>query len=748
MRLQETKKIDFRIKFLILAITLLFVIKTVPGLYMIDEASYFLQASQLPQGFNVENGYPALKFRSIYIFPWWTNNDNLYPSFPGNYGFMAYPFFALFGLRGLFLLNTLSFSAILWIIYSVMHGLKYRDRWGIAAILIFSFCTFSPQYATAIWPHMLSALLVLAPFYLLLKERVTYWDTAISAFILALSIGIRYTNAMFFLPLIILVIAKNYKSLISFLSTLPALFLLAISNIIRFGNPFSTGYTPSYVNSETAIGVYSHGFFSGILMHLQILYKYIFDTQSFTNVDGIAMQSTVYADGLTKALLQSSPFLSICLIGANKLWEDKKFDYLLVLCGIPIMQILYYTTHTHHGGPIHNTRYLLEAIPPLVVLSVISLAEIIRVSNKLINLNFPRMQNSTFAVILISGILFLNLLPPYMQDWYNDFRDSEAHVLEELTLFAISISLLSIIFLLTKRRELGRYVAILLLLIVLLSIPVSFLINYVFEFSIYESSVRSLALNLLTKADSIIDGRSVIISYGPSAFRMVPLKASKDVWIAAAHIDSKSSVFAVMDYGLQNNRTIYLHSMDWHPEWANWIKKNIYPFFEYNVTEKKDNETFVVVSGYHDESILCGENCSAITIEMSDSLDLFSATGFHDLENVGGRKSRWTNGNASISLPGRWVVKDINITLADRSPKEVQLNFTIQINDLQLENLTLNKTQFEELHFDVKKYKSHQLTTLSFYSNTWVPADYSNFTADLRTLGVLIEKIEISFVRT
>jgi len=188
--------------------------------------------------------------------------------------------------------------------------------------------------------------------------------------------------------------------------------------------------------------------------------------------------------------------------------------------------------------------------------------------------------------------------------------------------------------------------------------------------------------------------------------------------------------------------------MEWHPDWVNWIKKNVYPIFEYNTTEKLNNETFVIVKRYKDEAVLCGKNCSMLTVKMGDPLGLFSPTGFYNPENVGGRKVRWTNGNSSINLPGRWIIKEINITLADRSPKELQLNFAIQINNLQLANLTLNKTQFEDLSFKVEGYKPRQLTTISSYSNSWVPADYSNSTADYRSLGILIEKVEISFVRT
>jgi len=144
---------------------------------MIDEASYFLQASRLPNLFEVYNGYPALKFDSVYSFPWWAKDDRLYPSYPGNYAFIAYPFFALLGLKGLFLINTFSFTAVMYMVYSLLRKLNYDEKWGILAVLLLAFCTFSTQYVTAIWPHMLSTSLVLASFYLLLQGKVNKKET-------------------------------------------------------------------------------------------------------------------------------------------------------------------------------------------------------------------------------------------------------------------------------------------------------------------------------------------------------------------------------------------------------------------------------------------------------------------------------------------------------------------------------------------------------------------------------------------
>ncbi|MEO1014863.1 MAG: hypothetical protein AAFX08_06690 [Pseudomonadota bacterium] len=81
-------------------------------------------------------------------------DGRLAPQYPSGYALLAAPFYALFGLRGLILLNATAFLASAYCVWRLAINARFDRPTAALAVGLFSFCSIAPTYAFAIWPHM------------------------------------------------------------------------------------------------------------------------------------------------------------------------------------------------------------------------------------------------------------------------------------------------------------------------------------------------------------------------------------------------------------------------------------------------------------------------------------------------------------------------------------------------------------------------------------------------------------------
>jgi len=135
------------------------------GLYLIDEMFYRAMAQRMAEAgaLSIENGwseYPIEPMRVLFLRE---GVEGLYPQYPAGFALVAAPFYAALGLKGLFLLEILSFAACVPLTAALAKRLTGADDVAaFRAAAFFAFATFAADYAIAIWPHALSGLFVLA----------------------------------------------------------------------------------------------------------------------------------------------------------------------------------------------------------------------------------------------------------------------------------------------------------------------------------------------------------------------------------------------------------------------------------------------------------------------------------------------------------------------------------------------------------------------------------------------------------
>lgn len=200
-----------------------------PALLVTDEVAYSLMAHSLAREgrLDVWNGFDEvgsweLQLPSMFLA---TNGEEvrMYGVPAPLYAFVAYPFYRLWGLPGLFYLNILSYSILILIVYHISK-IYLDERWSLAAAVAYALLTNSLSFTGYIIPHLLSTALVLIPAYLVFRRILVGGDMVAACFsaglIAGVAIGVRYTNVTFALLLAVLLLLEAGKK--PFMLTLPA----------------------------------------------------------------------------------------------------------------------------------------------------------------------------------------------------------------------------------------------------------------------------------------------------------------------------------------------------------------------------------------------------------------------------------------------------------------------------------------------------------------------------------------------
>src|SRR3989304_9980080 len=109
----------YSIILLVLLSLILGFISYIPGLFSIDDVTYFLMVRSLVKDHSLAiwNGFDEFKTVYFGIFDPVYNNNKMYGKYPPIYPLISYPFYSVFGLKGLFFINIIAFSLTILILY-------------------------------------------------------------------------------------------------------------------------------------------------------------------------------------------------------------------------------------------------------------------------------------------------------------------------------------------------------------------------------------------------------------------------------------------------------------------------------------------------------------------------------------------------------------------------------------------------------------------------------------------------------
>ncbi len=252
MESSEKFKICLLLLFAYILISLLTII---PGYLSIDEVTYHMMTKNYSEsgGFEIWNGYreyPSPELESKFIF---ARNGRLVSQYPYLYPILCTPFYLIWGYRGLFFINVISFLGIVTLCHAIAQKLFNDRNLALNACFIFVLATFSWEYSQAAWPHATTTLFVTAAFYVFICSfyektiRVALLLALTCGFIIGLAVGIRI-DSIFVLPCFIIafLFLKPWRPRLALavcIGALPGLSILSATNYVKFGvlSPFSYG---------------------------------------------------------------------------------------------------------------------------------------------------------------------------------------------------------------------------------------------------------------------------------------------------------------------------------------------------------------------------------------------------------------------------------------------------------------------------------------------------------------------------
>ena len=143
-----------------------------PGLFTIDEFIIYAGADAMLRsgGFAVENGAPGLASEQLELLLLNAGPNGLTPQYPPGTALAGAPLMALFGLRGLILVNTLAAAGTLLVLYRLASRHFGGQAAAMVAVGLLTCASFFLEYAYAAWPHATAVFFVVAAFALILDS--------------------------------------------------------------------------------------------------------------------------------------------------------------------------------------------------------------------------------------------------------------------------------------------------------------------------------------------------------------------------------------------------------------------------------------------------------------------------------------------------------------------------------------------------------------------------------------------------
>lgn len=228
-------------------------------------------------------------------------------------------------------------------------GVGLRARLALAAG--YGLATLAFPYSTLLYGHQLAGAMALAAFALLVRARAagpSRWTLAAVGALLAGAVVIEYPAALSgaVVGIYALFIARRRAAALGWLlagAALPAL-ALAVYHALEFGSPLALPYQFSTQHNR------SQGFFMGLgVPDLQALWSILVSP--------------------FRGLFFSAPWLALALPGGVRLWRARRAEAAVCLAIALLFLWLNASLVDWEGGWAMGPRYLVPAIPFLVVLA-------------------------------------------------------------------------------------------------------------------------------------------------------------------------------------------------------------------------------------------------------------------------------------------------------------------------------------------------------------------------------------------
>ncbi|MEM9619918.1 MAG: hypothetical protein AAF936_18340 [Pseudomonadota bacterium] len=367
----------------------------------------------------------------------WTDGELVYPQYPSGYALIAAPFYKLFGVRGLMLINALSLVASSFLLFKIAARLFRHETISFLALAIFVFATFASNYALAIWPHMLALLVWLSAITCAINgaEAINARSRALwlcaSGFVIGLGVNIRVDSILIFtvafLWLRIFVRPTDRLApLMLIIGATPSVILAAWLNQLKFGafSPFSYGPSEGVTDIQEyrliilggaamltalwavnipatlasikqrlsnsslviavvltmlTVAVFAHRFIWETLygVYVLVINLQAHDAYFQAGVERNEFGQLMFWGYPKKALIQSLPYLPLILIPLVLFIRGRNVQA-ISLCLLAIAApITFYALKQWHGGGSYNMRYFIPALPFIAILCAVGLRDII-----------------------------------------------------------------------------------------------------------------------------------------------------------------------------------------------------------------------------------------------------------------------------------------------------------------------------------------------------------------------------------
>ncbi|MFH1054846.1 MAG: hypothetical protein V1744_01995 [Candidatus Altiarchaeota archaeon] len=409
-----------------------------PGVWVTDEAAYVLMVKSLAVDHQLQiwNGFDEIQSPELWLPSTQLVSDGREIRVFGIpaplYTFFAVPFYLIFGVVGLNLMNVIAYSCSILVFYWTCCLFLSKGESVLSSILYS--LTYYLSYSQMLWPHCFSALLVLSSVYLLLRVYLGK-DSGphmlfFSGLLSGLAVGVRYTNGMFTAVEVLFIYIMLRGRMMPYLSGLliPAV-ALAYLNLTSFGSVVETSY-PSHVvwyilalavpllaaivfavhrvkaGSKPSSGHIKSSvvilafvllllcFFEPTKLILIKLYAKVFDMALMPDYPGL----------YKKALLQSVPYLILAVLGPYFMLK-RRFNVPLValLTSFALAEVAL-SPFISAGGwdETYSMRYFLESLPFLVLFAAYSMGVLLRSLSRM-ELVFSAIVFLVFAAYLLSS---------------------------------------------------------------------------------------------------------------------------------------------------------------------------------------------------------------------------------------------------------------------------------------------------------------------------------------------------------
>lgn len=439
----------------------------IPGPLTWDSGTYHLMVRGLYQtgGFFIPNAYDELASPLLAVGQTMVKHGHIVSQYPELYTLISLPFYALFGFRGLMVLNAVAFGGIIFLIWRMARWFSDHPHAPIAATGVYALATYAIEFTQSSYPHLTSTFLVFAAVWLLWGAalgkddlpgftpgwlRTVELRCAGAGLVFGVAIGVRLDSAFAGLALAVPFVtsrALGFRALLaSGIGAMPPLAALAWINAVKFGEPlpFSYGRTGGGGNTDSLLvyapvaGALALGFtllcwhryrpfrttrwriaclLAAVAAVLGLtpfghrllygLFQIVVDLRVRPEIAEPALSrsaggAVVYWGTVKKALLQSCPYLILIVLPAARGLASGSYGTRWLLWLVPAGFIGFYGYLAWHGSVGWNMRYVNPALPFLAMLAS---HEMLRVSDR-IPMSRPLLYLAAPALWIIFVLLF------------------------------------------------------------------------------------------------------------------------------------------------------------------------------------------------------------------------------------------------------------------------------------------------------------------------------------------------------